>query len=84
MYVVKVIIIVVCVGLHWGIVELLSTLIVTSFKASITEMNSTVQYSFQTSDRSGGMLLKSRVHAIIVQGYLYNPQDYMYVSLENA
>ena len=47
----------------------LSTSIVTSFKASITEKNSTPQYSFQTSDRSSGTLLM--VRAIIAQSYLY-------------
>ena len=53
--------------------------IVKSFKA---EKNSTAQYSFRTSDRSGGTLLM--VHAIYSGGlslYIY-PWDY--VSQENA
>ena len=45
---------------HWESESGSRTSIVTIFKASITEKNSTQQYSFQTSDRSGGMLLMVR------------------------
>ena len=53
--------------------EWLSTLIVTNFKASITEKNSTAQHSFRTSDWFSGMLL------MVCAIYIYSAGLSMYI-----